>query len=517
MKPGPATFLASALSGTAALCAPPINPLLARTPTATFAVVIGVNKSIDPRQKLLRYADDDAARYVEVFRAMDARTYVLTRLDQDTLALHPQVASEALDPIKSNLDRVIANLSAQVLQAKARGIRTILYFAYAGHGSVTNGRGYISLEDARLTGSTIQTEVLGRVHADLSHVIIDACNSYFLATTRGPGGEREELHGFTQVGGLADDDSVGLLFSTSSARETHEWSGIQAGVFSHEVRSGFQGPADADHDGQVSYREMAAFVDRANAGILNEKFRPDVYARPPKETEVLVDLRERLSQRIEIPDTAMAHYVVEDSRGVRIADLHNGTGAPAYLLRPLHAGNVYLRRADDETEYLIPPSIDTPLSLADLLPREAQVRVRGAADDAFDHLFQLPFSWQNVTTYRLRWITGVPLESPQPAATSGRWYAYSILGAASLFLVGGAVALASSAQARDAIGSSSSQDVVATANEKVRTRNLIGGIALGVAGVAGAIGVTWLVWPRNLSIDIQASSNGAALQVMHTF
>ena len=45
---------------------------------------------------------------------------------------------------------------------------------------------------------------------------------------------------------------------------------------------------DTDGDGRISYREIAAFVARANAAIPGERFRPDVFARPPRSGAPLV-------------------------------------------------------------------------------------------------------------------------------------------------------------------------------------------------------------------------------------
>ena len=75
------------------------------------------------------------------------------------------------------------------------------------------------------------------------------------------------MHGFADVKGLRPRENVGLLLSTSSARESHEWSGFESGVFSHEVRSGLYGAADADGDGRVSYAEIAAFPPKTAAGL----------------------------------------------------------------------------------------------------------------------------------------------------------------------------------------------------------------------------------------------------------
>ena len=67
---------------------------------------------------------------------------------------------------------------------------------------------------------------------------------------------------------------VGLFLSTNSDSDVFEWSEIESGVFSHEVRSGFSGGADVNADGDVSYQELAGFVERANTGIVRPALAP---------------------------------------------------------------------------------------------------------------------------------------------------------------------------------------------------------------------------------------------------
>jgi hypothetical protein len=211
--------------------------------TATFALVVGVNRSVDEELKPLRYADDDAARFFDLFRSLGARTYLLTRPDENTGRLHPQAAAEAKLPNMPAWEEVLVRLSDDMEQARAREVKTVFYFVYAGHGNEKGGRGYITLEDGRLTGGRIAKDIVERVGAGEVHLMVDACHSYLLVDTRGPGGRRRPLHGFSKIENLIRRDHVGLLLSTSSAAESHEWEAFQAGVFSHEVRSGLYGAA----------------------------------------------------------------------------------------------------------------------------------------------------------------------------------------------------------------------------------------------------------------------------------
>lgn len=454
-------------------------------PRATFALIIGSNASVDSNLQPLRYADDDAARYLDLFRLLGARTYLLTRLDDNTKRLHPQAAAEATDPKKASYDAAVAQLSADVTKASQRGVETIVYFVYAGHGNVQDGQGYITLEDLRLTGNDLAA-MFAKVPATRIHVIADACASYFLAYSRGPGGDRRLLESMGLAPALATDSRIGLLLSTSSARESHEWDAFQSGVFSHEVRSGLYGAADADNDGQVSYREIAAFVTRANASVPNERYRPDIHARAPRGADTLIDLRRTNGRRIEIDGKHAGHYFLEDSRGVRIADIHNSPDQTLSLMRPAPNGRVYLRRTSDDKELVIEPRPDV-VSVADVEAEEPRVASRGAAHEAFHSLFMLPFDMDVVAAYPV--VMCVPANAPSPVAERPQQTWRKPLGV-SLVAVGGAalatgIALSAVSLSRSTVYS---QAEAFDRNEDVKAQQTasaffyIGGAAAAVAG-----------------------------------
>ncbi|MBS2030937.1 MAG: caspase family protein [Deltaproteobacteria bacterium] len=469
------------------------KPAPAEANVAQFALIIGVNHAAEPNLPTLQYADDDAASYEDLFRLLGARTYLLSRLDENTQRLHPQAAAEAREPTRKQLDEVVKQLASDVAQAKARQLSTVLYFVYAGHGNVEGDVGYLSLEDARLTGHTLAHDVLEAIDADRAHLIVDACYSFFLAYGRGPGGSRRPLRNFTQTPELASNDKWGLLLSTSSARESHEWEGFQAGVFSHEVRSGLYGAADADGDGWVSYPEMVAFIQRANGAIANDKFRPDVFARPPKGSDLLADLRQAESRHIEIQGKEHAHYLLEDGRGVRLADFHNGPSQTTRLLHPVGAGPLYLRRLDTDQEFSIPPAEDV-VTVASLEPSTPRVATRGAAHDAFSLLFSLEFSRADVGPMPTLLELDRRNEEPSIFADRHTWGWLSV-GAG---IVGGGAAVVAVSQAESArrsVAPHASQADAANANARIRSDNRLAWILGGVGVAAETAGVALLLWP----------------------
>lgn len=465
---------------------------------ATFALIIGSNQSVDTNLAPLRYADDDAARYLDLFRLLGARTYLLSRLDENTRRLHPQATAETLDPKKASFDVAVAQLIADVTQASQRGVETLVYFVYAGHGNVgSDGQGYITLEDLRITGADL-AGIFARVPASRIHVIVDACASYFLAYSRGPGGERRPIASFGLAPALGADPRIGLLLSTSSARESHEWDAFQSGVFSHEVRSGLYGAADADGDGQVSYHEIGAFVARANEKIVNERYRPDVHARAPRAGSTLLDLR-RTGRKLQIDGEHAGHYFLEDARGVRIADVHNAPDQTLSLVRPGLSGHAYLRRVDDDKEFRIESSPEL-VALADLTPEEPRSATRGAAHESFNALFALPFDRDVVEAYPI-----VPCEEPAPPPTPiaprPRTSIRVPVGIGALALggvaIGVGVVLSHSASNDYHIAGlgSPSQQATAEANERIATKETIAGALYVGGGIAIASGLVMLLWP----------------------
>lgn len=456
-----------------------------------FALIIGVNQASDPSLPRLRYADDDAARYDALFRALDFRTFLLARFDSNTERVHREVAGEADLPRAKELSAAVELLASAAMRARERGRRVLLYLVYAGHGQVERREGFVLLEDRRLSGAMLRREIIERVAADETHLIVDACNSYYLAYSRGPGGRRRPWTGFARLRQAFPEERVGLLLSTSTARASHEWEGFQAGVFSHEVRSGLYGAADADRDGRVSYRELAAFVARANEGIANERFRPQVFARPPTGTAALLDLRSA-DRTIEIAGRLHGRYALEDDRGARLVDFHSAPGQSVRLVRPPLPDLLFLQRLDgsgDEYEINIPiPRVD----VAALQPRPSAVRARGAAHEAFESLFAFAFDQDFVQ--RFAWLTPARTGAEGGMRGSSRaWLGWTgvAIGVAAL---GAAVACSWRAAGRAANTDALTQ--VAALERDRELRRTERAAALLYAGGAAALlgGVTALVW-----------------------
>ena len=510
------TMLVFLALGRAGAASPGPSPA-ALPPVARFALIVGVNQSPDHDVLPLRYADDDAARYRDLFHAVGARTFLLATLDDNTRRLHPEAAIEALPARAEQLALAVDTIAAAVAEARRRGQRTVMHVLYAGHGGEQGHTGYVALDDGRVTGPALLEQVFNRVHADDNHLVVDACSAYLLVLGRGQGGQRRPLQGFARTGAavsLLDRRDIGLLLSTSSARESHEWAAFQAGVFSHEVRSGLFGAADANGDGVIAYSEIQAFIARANESIPNERYRPEVFWRPPSGGDALLDIRAALQHRVEVPATASGHYYLEDPRGVRLADFHNGKRA-VRLLRPSNASYHYLQRTWDGREYLL-PGAPAVVDTAGLEAREPHVAVRSAAHDAFAVLFALPFEGPSSDLGETaRALAAQPLA---PAELAGSHWGTRRIAGWSLILgaaMGAAVSaeLFVSARALDSAAGTPGRSAaeVGEANDRSHGYFRSASLTAGVAGAAALAGAAVLLWPGSSPLQVAAARDGAQL------
>lgn len=375
----------------------------------TYALIVANNASVDDDIRPLRYADDDGARFYELFASTARNVTLLTTLDQESQRLFPKAAKVSRAPSKQNLEKAVADLRRQIMADKDAGLPVEVYVVFTGHGNIdANGEGYLSLSDGPLRRQDLFRDIIAPLQADFSHVIIDACHAYFMVNVRG-GDWKDDRSGatldqeFRQY--LAHGEhapthpTVGVILSTAGAQEVHEWSSYGGGVFSHQLRSALVGAADADGDGQVTYSEVEAYLVAANASVQNPKARVHVHVRGPAQdtNRAVVNLDAMTtSPTLEISG-GLGPIWLEDARGVRYADLNLAPDGAARV-KLLPDGAPYWVRTDS-FEVAIPNLPD--VSLASLNRVDTGRSTRGAVDDAFRReLFKTPFGPGFVAGFR---------------------------------------------------------------------------------------------------------------------
>jgi hypothetical protein len=377
-------------------------------PRTTYAVVIGNNRSLGARRPDLHYADDDAARYFELLQTMaPGNVSLLADFDRDTSLLFSQTRLRATAPTRSELLRVGAEITQKVRVAASAGQETQVYFIFAGHGDVDQGLGFIELADARFTSNDLEAW-LRKIPFTRAHVILDSCNSFFMLGVRKPGGRHFATPEDDAKALASRLPNVGVFFSTSAEGEAFEWSEIQSGIFSHVVRSGLLGAADANGDGEVSYLELAGFVETATADVRNSNMRPHIFARGPfaRDDAPIVDLRGRTGTRhFRLSDAAPLRVRLRDHEGMPILDANSEAKSRLELFVPESwAKGATVERATrkhpqpDQLSIYSIPELPGAVELASLEPAAGRGDSRGP-DEVFQNLFARPYGPTALAAY----------------------------------------------------------------------------------------------------------------------
>jgi hypothetical protein len=180
---------------------------------------------------------------------------------------------------------------------------------------------------------------------------------------------------------LASRPHVGVAYAQSDSGQTHEWSKLRAGLFSHVARSALLGAADVNLDGAVEYSELAAFTAAALGAIDALPGRLSVHTWPPPQNPRRPLATRRADQGLQLvlrPGDPLQRFWIEDDRGVRLADVNRSTQEPLVLALPRR--DAYFVRADRGELRLDEDSLD---GAAPAL-RLSELSERSASDDPLE-------------------------------------------------------------------------------------------------------------------------------------
>ncbi|PZR12242.1 MAG: hypothetical protein DI536_15150 [Archangium gephyra] len=467
-----------------------------------FALVVGNNRSANAATADLRYADDDALALHHLLIEAGARSVLLVMPDDETRALN---GVSTLTPTEESLALAWKQLRGELAAAKEAGQRTEFLFFFSGHGDISHGEGFLTLEGGKLTRTGLQA-MLAASPAQRNHVIIDACKAYFAVMGKGPGGTRTPWN--TPFADRATStDNTGLLLSTSSDGDSHEWERYQAGVFSFEVRSALRGSADIDGDGVVTYRELGGFLTRANAGITNARLRPDFLVSPPGGMRGLDEpvLRWPAASASLVVDGAPEHLYVESGSGHRVLELNRGS-ARAFGLHLPAERPLFVRSADEKSERRLDTSERTQLST--IAVNRPDLARKGALAMALTALFSQPFDESAVESFSVAYA----VERTEPETPSARSVlrtvspvVLSVAAATGLVSVGVAVE-------RSQVNETTSNLERVQRNQGIAAANVTMGISAAVAATAvGLLIFSYTGEPSAKTVEVGVSPTGVSV------
>ena len=499
----------------------------------SYAIVIGNNAppSTGTSETLqpLRYADDDAIRYYQLFSRF-AQTHLLVVADAPTQKRYPEIAATATLPTLANLRAVVADLAIQMQRDRARGDKPILYFAFSGHGARDDhGGAFLALLDAPLTQDVLY-DLVGGLPTEFTHLIVDACNAGGVVGVRGGSNffaaeantqtaptTAAEVEPILQATPLASHPNIGVILATTLGQESHEWSAIESGVFTHELLSGLTGAADVNGDLVIEYTEVQAFVASANRDIKDPRAIPQIIARPPAASlrEPLIALRSLAGTHLVRGDASkLGHFFVELENGQRYLDAHPDRGSTISFAVP-DAVPAYLRTTDGEVSLPVRGAI----ALASLVLGPRSVDSRGSIDASYQRaLFASGYGrayYQGfVDSTGSLGVTFADDTDTGHAQPRGRGLSIGLAALAGVTAIASVTTGILAYDARSDFNATTLQKPADDAKQRY-ARDLPISIATGVTAVAAGVAAYWL-WPRapvHIAPTAEAGAYGLGMEL----
>ncbi|MBN2714547.1 MAG: hypothetical protein JXX14_01755 [Deltaproteobacteria bacterium] len=498
----------------------------------SYVVLVGNNAPPDAQRgqlATLRYADDDVIRVYYYFKRFATQVHLLTVPDEASQRRYPDIASVAQVPSMANLQRVVASLSLQIERDKAKGHTPVVYLYFSGHG-VKNEQGIpgLVLADGKLTRDKLYQKVIEAMDAEYTHLFVDACYAEGIVGSRGMFDQEEsatqvmltpEEHRVSSLPVASRVPGLGIFVSSSANRQSHEWSKLESGVFTHVVLSGLSGLADINNDGRIAYSELYAFTLAANRGVKKSLARVQVVVAPPKRNQnvPIVDISNVADAAFVTGDlSSMGHFYVELEDGSRFLDGNlDGIQSTRFWLPANRMIFFYSKHG----EAAVRLSKNEVRKMGTLQFRDEALRQKGAVESALDQGLFLssygPEYYKGIIDNSS--LISVSFDNVQPesvilskyASQSGdsgqsrhhyrhqKVWAQSSLALAALF-TGAAVRFGVlSLKARDNFFEASEESI----GEKHNSNYTRYGRAAWISGVIAAFGVTAgiLLWPRRKS------------------
>ena len=304
-----------------------------------FAVIAGNDEGGQGRVRLW-YAERDADRMASAVRELGDFP------EKNVVVLRGKSAADVRD--------ALAQLDGRVLQAKAAGERTLLFFYYSGHA----GSSGLELGSSRIPYEELR-RLIAASSADAKVAIVDACDAGRFTQTKGA--SFTATVDFT----LPTDEVEGTAFIASSAagEAAQESAAIGGSFFTHHFELGLRGAADADGDGQVTLAEAFRYTSvRTTSGTAATEAGPQ---HPTYEIKmsgrgdvVLADLR-RAEATLRLPADAGATFILRGPKNL-LAEI---PGSHEALALALPAGHYTVERRAPEGY----ASTDLQLARADVL------------------------------------------------------------------------------------------------------------------------------------------------------
>ncbi|MCP5512179.1 MAG: caspase family protein [Leptospiraceae bacterium] len=211
------------------------------------ALVVGINRYIDPSFRPLSHAGNDAQKLTDLLKRKG-------RFDEVLFLSDSEVRGSDLYPTRSNLMNRYESLISKLYP------EDFLFFFFSGHGIGDGyGNNYLLVSDSvsskRFSSSISVKHLLEKLQKRKIYkalFVLDACRSalsYLKA--------HDEIFSSKNV----DPRVVAILYSTREGQYSYEDENSPHGVFTRYLLAGLEGDADVDKNLIVTLEELRKFIE----------------------------------------------------------------------------------------------------------------------------------------------------------------------------------------------------------------------------------------------------------------
>lgn len=305
-----------ALAAPVALAAEEPRPVLVPGEPVTYAIVVGSNRP-GPGQEPLSFAHLDADRMAAVLQQVGGFA------GDRVLRIH--------DPDADVLREAIEGFGPVLEAHAARGEATSLVFYYSGHARAQG----LDLGDEVYALAELR-EGLEGLGADLTLVVLDACQSGALTETKGILAAAD--FSTSSLGSLSTE-GFAVIASSTASELSQESRRLGGSFFTHHLSTGLLGAADVDRDGLVTlseaydyaYQHTLADTARTAVGAQHATLETDLRGQG----ELVLSRVSRGDATLRLPEDLSAELFFQlQPAGTVIAEVHKVPGEAVDLGLP---------------------------------------------------------------------------------------------------------------------------------------------------------------------------------------
>lgn len=290
---------------------------------------VGSNKSFKSELKPLKYAENDAKRFIKTMETVG--------LVPALRAIH--LKGPTVDEFRLATRHLIKQINSFNQHKKNQG-KFIFYFS--GHSDEQG----LHFKDGLLTKEELH-QTIGSIRAHIKIAILDSCFSGALSVKGIENTEEFELPKM-----IFDEPSGSVFLSASSARQfSFESDNLESSIFTHHLIKGLYGDADGNTDGIVTVDELYQYVYRNTKWYTlnlptSSLQHPEYFAKLEGRGTIALSFPSQTTSTLNVDPSLRGEISIASEKGLQFFKVFKEEGRPKNIRLPVGVYKFSIRDND---------------------------------------------------------------------------------------------------------------------------------------------------------------------------